>query len=394
MNASLKIFGLTLLFFVCIYPVDAQQNKDTVGVDLPEKTSPISVHGQLTGWTVMQLADPVNTQLGARFVPVLTGNFNPGMDFEASLNAQSAFDFTGARYDTATYVFKPYRLWLRHSGDNWEIRGGLQQINFGTAKMFRPLMWFDRMDVRDPLRLTDGVYALLGKYFFPINANIWLWSLIGNDKPKGFEFLGSARWIPEVGGRLQVPLGPGELAFSTHYRKADVRTLLPVVPERTYLDETRFGLDGKWDIGIGLWFEASTALMQKNEYNIALYQDFLNVGGDYTLPVGNGIGVSAEYFRYHIGDTFFNGGKSIGIIGSMFTYPVSILDNASAMFFYVSEQNLWFNYLSFHRTYDEWDFYLIGFWNPETMLPVSPLQSGQRNLFAGKGLQFLVNYNF
>ncbi len=100
--------------------------------------------------------------------------------------------------------------------------------------------------------------------FFQNNANIWFWSLIGNDKPKGFEFLGgSVRWIPETGGRLQFPLGRGEIALTTHYRKTDVKTALPSTAGKTRFNETRIGIDGKWDAVVGLWFESSTIITQK-----------------------------------------------------------------------------------------------------------------------------------
>ena len=57
-------------------------------------------------------------------------------------------------------TLKPYRMWLRLSTSQLEIRAGLQKINFGSAALLRPLMWFDRIDPRDPLQLTDGVYGL------------------------------------------------------------------------------------------------------------------------------------------------------------------------------------------------------------------------------------------
>ena len=72
----------------------------------------------------------------------------------------------GNGIDSTDFRFKPYRLWLRYSTSHLEIRAGLQKINFGSSNILRPLMWFDKMDFRDPLMLTDGVYALLGRYYF------------------------------------------------------------------------------------------------------------------------------------------------------------------------------------------------------------------------------------
>lgn len=369
-----------------------------ISLTAQEKASNITLNGQVTSWAVIQFEDPINWQFGGRFVPTLLGKFSvsekANIDFEASLNINGSANFSGPNYENSIGQLKPYRVWARYAADNWEIRAGLQKINFGSAKLFRPLMWFDGMDVRDPLQLTDGVYGVLGRYYFPNNANIWFWTLMGNDKRKGWEMMGSEQWKPEVGGRIQLPLATGELALSTHYRKVHAISMASSRwNDFRLLNESRIGLDGKWDVGIGLWFESSTTITQRNEILVPRFQDAWNVGADYTLPIGNGLGVTLEYFRYHVGDDFFTNGTTLNLTGSMFTYPVSVLDNLSAMMFYLPDQHLWFNYLSWSRTYDNWSMYAIGFWNPTNYQLLSP-QSQNNNLFAGKGLQIMLNYNF
>ena len=62
----------------------------------------------------------------------------------------------------------------------------------------------------------------------------------------------------EFGGRVQVPLFKGEIAFTYHHRNIDISTM----PMGNMLNiesspsENRIALDGKWDVEIGLWFEA------------------------------------------------------------------------------------------------------------------------------------------
>ncbi|MBV5343660.1 hypothetical protein JZU68_08690, partial [bacterium] len=117
------------------------------------------------------------------------------------------------------------------------------------------------MDVRDPLQLTNGVYGVLGKYFFENNANLWLWGLIGNENRKGWELFGTEKWKPEVGGRIELPMPKGEMALTTHYRKVHaVNMLSSAWNDYRLLNENRIGLDGKWDVGVGLWFESSTTI--------------------------------------------------------------------------------------------------------------------------------------
>ena len=194
----------------------------------------------------------VNWQPGCRFLPVcrnLVGEENSKLDAEASVHLYGLLILQGGLINKEGKL-KPYRVWLRYSGKNWELRGGLQKINFGTARMFRPLMWFDAMDVRDPLQLTDGVYGILGKYFFENNASVWLWSLLGNKRPKGWELIGSARRRPEIGGRFEFPAFAGEMGVSTHHRKTDVHHLCRCSGE--YAAGRKPSRTG-WAVGRGGW---------------------------------------------------------------------------------------------------------------------------------------------
>jgi len=355
----------------------------------------ISFNGQITAWGIGQFQTPVPTQFGGRFVPTLLGNFKLSpktkLDFEASLNLNGSLNNTGFHTDTVLGQLKPYRVWLRYSGDNWELRAGLQKINFGSAKMFRPLMWFDNMDVRDPLQLTDGVYGILGKYFLEDNSNYWLWMLFGNsNRLKGFETIETSYTQPEFGGRFEHPLGPGQFGISTHYRKIDYQTNTQYLKS----DETRIGLDGKWDLGVGIWFESSIVYTDNKRIpQIPSFQDLWNVGIDYTFPLGNGLGATEEYFRFHTGNEILVKGTALDVLGTMLTYPVSLLDNFSGMLFYFPGYNLTMNYLSWTRTYDNLSIYVIGYWNPDNVLLFST-QAQSKNLFAGKGIQLMLNYNF
>jgi hypothetical protein len=382
----MKIQIIILLLLIC------------VSTKAQEKRAAISLNGQITSWAIGQIEKPFGIQFGGRFVPTLLGNYNftenSKLDFEASFNINGSLNFNALNYDTILGQIKPYRIWGRYSGQNWEVRAGLQKINFGSAKMFRPLMWFDGMDVRDPLQLTDGVYGALARYYFENNANIWFWTLIGNNNPKGYEMYGTHKIKPEIGGRFQTPAGPGEIAFSLNNRVIRVESSFSSNRnDFALLNESRVGLDGKWDLGIGLWFESSVTLTEKYFYLANPIQDAWNFGADYTIPVGNGLGVTLEYFRYHAGKKFFMEGNTLHLIGSMFTYPVSILDNLSAMVFYLPTQKLWCNYVSWSRTYDNWNIYAIGYWNPNNFQLMNA-QSQSKNMFSGKGLQLMLNYNF
>ena len=382
-----RIYGwliLSAFYVLCFSQSDVQKS--------------LRFNGQIVGWANVQMDNPVFWQPGARFVPSLTWKqsitSNTTFDAEASLNIYGNTDFRNFKTDTLNGQIKPYRVWLRYSNQNFELRAGLQKINFGQARMFRPLMWFDGMDVRDPLQLTDGVYGLLAKYFFENNANIWAWGLLANENRKGWELFGSEKWKPELGGRVELPLLNGEIALSTHHRKVKAINLLSSqLNNFQLLNESRFGLDGKWDVGPGIWFENSTTITQVNNIQVPRYQDMWNFGLDYTFPLGNGLGMTVEYLRYHAGENFLTGGITMQFAGGMFTYPLSVVDNLSLMLFYEPIANQLFNYASWSRNYDNWSIYAIVFVNPENTQMIG-FQSGNRNLFAGKGFQVMCSYNF
>ncbi len=375
-----------LLMLILVYGTNAQTDNNE-----------FSVGGQLVGWVTTQFENPLLVQPGGRFVPELKAKLFTGeqsyFNFEASLNINGNVtieDFKNTEFDGK---IKPYRVWARYANENFEIRAGLQKINFGQAKMFRPLMWFDGMDVRDPLQLTDGVYGVLGKYFFENNANIWMWGLLGNNRRKGWEIYATEKWKPEIGGRVEIPAGKGELALSSHFRSIEFQNPVLSSIKIENLNESRFGIDGKWDLGAGLWFESSTTITQKNDFLIPRFQEMLNVGVDYTFLLGNGLGVTAEYLFFQVGNRFLTDGLKMHLAGAILNYPLSITDNFSAILFAVPGQKLFFNYVSWNKTLDNWSFYVMAYINPQVSGFIN-LSMTDKNLFAGKGVQLMCSYNF
>jgi len=82
------------------------------------------------------------------------------IDFEVSANINGAGGFHPFDTGYADGKIKPYRVWARYSSRQFEIRLGLQKINFGSATMLRPLMWFDQLDpaIHCSLQMAFGAY--------------------------------------------------------------------------------------------------------------------------------------------------------------------------------------------------------------------------------------------
>jgi hypothetical protein len=284
---------------------------------------------------------------------------------------------------------------LRLSSSRFEARLGLQKINFGSATVFRPLMWFDRIDPRDPLQLTDGVYGLLLRYYFKNNANAWLWALYGNDEAKGWEGQPTAERTPEFGGRFQTPLFTGEAAATFHFRSISAGA----DPTRPRAMESRLALDGKWDLGAGVWIEAAfvhqetPALMVPAEGTAALaWQRSLALGIDYTFTLGNGLYFLAEHFFSQEADSILgNGGGRTSFSALLARYPLGILDSLTTAVYYDWRHQQAYRFASWQRTYDHWQFHMMVFMNPR-QAQIVQVHSGD-NLFGGRGFQLMAVWN-
>lgn len=340
-------------------------------------------HGQGIGW--FGISQNNSGKWGIRWIPGLGINLNLFREYqvatETSLNAW---------YDhrDRNGKIKPYRVWTRLSTSDWEIRLGLQQINFGSASFLRALMWFDRIDPRDPLRMKDGVYGLLTRYYFSNNANLWTWILLGNEEPKGWELFGSEKNRAEWGGRIQWPFSKGEMALSFHQRRARVKEPLSELSLGSH-DEFRFGIDGKWDIGPGVWFE--TCLVHRDLPQGRLKnQHLLTLGTDYTFGLGHGLYVLAEHLVSHATETFFGSGKTTRFSAFMADYPLNLTDRVSGILFWDWENQNAYRFFNWQRTTDRWSVYVMTFWNPKTQFLLYP----EASVWTGKGAQCLIVWHF
>lgn len=362
----------------------------------------LTLQGQAATWLATDFEKLRSSRLGLRYLPQINAQFSQGgetlLDAELSLSSYSGLQFTALKTVEKMSGVKPYRLWLRLSGAQYEARLGLQKINFGPARLLRSLMWFDRLDPRDPLGLTDGVYGLLGRYYFLNNANLWFWGLYGNAGVKGMEFYPTVQKTPEFGGRWQSPLGSGELAFSYHQRRADehirrsdadsLSNAQSPYKSKHVASEKRFAIDGNWDVGAGLWFEL--ALIRNDLYSQSHdWDQFLTLGSDYTFDIGNGLMVLAEHFLRSYGNSFFDWNECVNFSGLMFNYNVALIDQLSAIVFYHWDEDNWYRYLSWRRTYDNWMVNVSGFWNAGQKL----LYSNSSFEMTNKGVQIMVVFN-
>jgi hypothetical protein len=382
-------YGLLLVLMYCAFA--------------PAYAQTWSLHGQASGWLTTHPELFPLSQAGLRYLPELSISETIGdgltADLDLSLNSYATGSFAKNQHALYDATAKPYRVWLRLASDKCEIRAGLQKLNFGSATLLRPLMWFDKVDPRDPLQLTDGVYALLARYYFQDNANIWLWGLYGNDETKGLEIVPTAKKRIEYGGRVQTPFWTGELGATYHHREADFTKLLTVALYTTnaHTPEDRFALDGKWDMGIGAWFEAALTHDQTDIPGRS-YQRQWTLGADYTFDIGNGLNALTEYFSSDNPDAPLASANGLRFSALSLNYPLGLIDRVSCILYRDWSNREWYRLINWQRTYDNWIIYVLGFWNPENIQLYGTQTmntSGQTggSPFTGSGIQLMIVFN-
>jgi len=300
----------------------------------------------------------------------VSGMFNFNMGFQAS-DIQDPE--TSARL---------YRAWVRFSTQRNEIRAGLQQINFGSASLLRPLQWFDGLDPTDPLRMTNGVWGVLDRIYLKNNSTLWLWGLYGNKDRRVWDMYHLQYNLPEFGFRFQQPVPSGEMALSANYRflESDRGTINELRSK-----EMKIGLDGKWDIGPGIWFEDSYTFTSKAS-PLKQGLNMLTIGTDLTPEGLDGLSFTAE----HLLSTTFSNQKDIFVSSNLTalsaTWPINIINRLSGIVLYSWESGYYFRYLTWSADFDMSSVYLIGFWNPNFSSALLSIGSGS---FSGYGLQLM-----
>lgn len=374
----LRIYLVLIGVFVCC---------SGLSIGVPSAEVRVHFEGQLSTWARwFSLEDNGGDyQGGIRYLPSLS--------LEHKLNAQSRFGFEMALNGLFSFDSGPadpqadlalYRATAWFATARTETVIGLQKIAFGPATLLRPLRWFDRIDPKDPLGFTNGQYGARFRYFTLDNTNAWIWCLYPNidQDDNAADELPTEDSVPQWGGRVQVPLLGGEMALSANVRRVDTTTSMlqwatAQSPETGY-EERRVGLDGRWDIGVGLWFE-----MVFQHQTIAWPFEWRKavVGGiDYTFDWGNGLYALVEQMAAAGSQQPLGWEEEVWASAVMLRYPLNVMDAMQFIGAYGWDDNGVSAHLSWQRTYDRWIInaalfhYPTGDDNPSTVdqpLPVS-----------------------
>ncbi len=349
--------------------------------------------GQLAAFGNYSPDNELDVFFGGRYIPELDYTIpldsTKALDFQVSGNLHASTNLSPFYKGNAQGDIDPYRIWARYSSKQFEVRLGLQKIDFGSATMLRPLQWFNQIDPRDPLSLTNGVYGLLVRYYFLNNANIWVWGLIENEKTRGFDVVETNKKRPEFGGRIQYPVPKGEIAISYHHRTANSSNLSNLSIDNQ-IPENRIGFDAKWDIEIGLWLEATYSHKSENIGMLA-NQTLLNIGADYTFGIGNGLNLIAEHLVASYDEQAFQFKNKNQFTAFNVSYPLGLFGSLNTLAYYNWTTNDTTFFINYQHQFNKITGYFMAYYNPHAQQGF--LQNELVNTFSGPGIRYMLVYN-
>ena len=190
-----------------------------------------------------------------------------------------------------------------------------------------------------------------------------------------------------------MPVSTGEFGISYHNREIDFTKLDTANSLNTLgkKSENKIGLDFKFDVGVGIWFEG-VFVKQDIPKEYSPYQQMVNLGVDYTFGIGNGLNIMKEYIWIGISEDLHKLYRSVSFSALSTNYPIGLFDNLMAMIYYDWTNNEWYRFINWQRTYNKISMHLILFWNPDDFNIYQNIQDN--NLFSGKGLQLMLVYNY
>lgn len=325
-------------------------------------------------WTTAKSIERYEVELNYKPSVNITFFSNEKISIDSEISYNLAL---GVEKDT-TATLRPdlyhnwYRYWLRFSTDQFQARAGLQKIDFGPAQILRSLKWFDTIDPLDEQKESSGVNALLLKYYFLNNANIWAWGILSDDTTELQQLSASEEDKIEIGGRVQYPFEYAETALSFHARQ-----LLDGASEK------RIGFDSRWDFGVGLWMEGVISRFENYNHK---WEKILTLGADITIPVGNGIYVLSEHRTCSKAkEELFENEDECRTSALLLSYPLGIISAAKTVASYDWKNEMWMRFFSYSLNFDYVKISLNYYWNSEF---------SEHSLMSGRSVQLLLSSSF
>ena len=284
--------------------------------------------------------------------------------------------------DVLTSREKSYRGWLRYSAPKIEVRFGLQKIAFGPAQFLRPTSWFDTIDLRDPTGQTDAVEAFRLRLFPSSSLEFWSWAI--NSELDTLSY----------GGRAELSLASGDWGITYHRDPAEKSQQVGLFPIIMPGPHNRFALDYRYDGLIGLWFEGAALVSQNSDFSGFNRYSMASVGGDFTVPVRNGVLLMTETMTIRGASSEHAETDDQTFTVLMASMPVGLLHQLMAVTQIDWKSERVSNFFRWGITYDYFSINLLFSANPKRVdydIPESYLPASLAGF--GNALSLMIIYN-
>ena len=257
-------------------------------------------------WITLSYSDSISSFVTeSAYIPHLSRSFTlsdeDAIDFEFSERLMFTSD--------QSYSLVPYRAWVRYTTSGMDIRVGLQKISFGPSQVLRSIAWFDNIDIKNPLALTEGVNSFRVKNYFSDSFNTWFW-MIESEMSKF-----------SLGGRGEYSTEVADIGLTLHRDEDDQLHTAGQFPILLNNANTRVGIDARYDGFIGLWNETAIIVEDKSDIHVCA-----TIGLDYTLPYLQGIHFLFEHLNYNRISTSIDN-QNIALSSFMVGFPIGIFNN-------------------------------------------------------------------
>ncbi|QPJ63488.1 MAG: hypothetical protein G3M70_17045 [Candidatus Nitronauta litoralis] len=205
-----------------------------------------------------------------------------------------------------------FRAWARIDRGNVKLRGGRQQILFGSGMLFRPLGFFDGRVISGIIPQTFGADGIRGTWFPDDESLVEGWLV-----PSGID----SRMISGIRGETQ--WGMLEVGVAAQYKPVSNKSFLP----NFNLELAQFGFHFKGEKVVGFWNESRIDVEQGGRGSpLRLHSVF---GMDYTFDVGEGLHALIEYSLIteeaaFTRTDFLQGDQTLHQLGIQLDQPVGI----------------------------------------------------------------------
>ncbi len=152
----------------------------------------------------------------------------------------------------------------------------------------------------------------------------------------------------------------------------------------------RFGLDGKWDLGPGMWYELSMS-GTTNYHGAMSHLALLTLGADYTFGWGNGLNVMVEHMLIAAGSRLRSLPDKAALTAISTSYATDFFNQFRIIGYFVWKNEQPYTFLQYECALSKGKLQLMVWANPEN--PVLPGREDLK-LFGGKGAQILYLVHF